>query len=393
LVINVLFFLEKKKETTMTEEICKANHSYWQNRAESAFYAASNFAHPESYYSDEKRRVLSHWCSRLKKSELPGSDLVIDYLHAKYVKNLSLSTIKQAGRIALYFLNFLIQEGTTIYTLTRQNISSYVEYEQNRGLKPQSIVNHLRALYAFLVFLVDQGVLPQKIMERKVRIKLPDPLPRAISSEDIRLLLEAITTVRDRAIILLLLRTGMRIGELLAIKTTDLSFSERKILIYLGEKNFQGRAVYFSEDAEKALQQWLKTRTSASQYLFPGRGKYGRPSICYVAAWGVMRRILARAGLADKGYSLHSLRHTFATDMLNAGMRLEVLQQLLGHQEIEMTMRYAKISSQTREHEYFKAMECIEKGEQHGSHRINNRLQKVFEEKKLLRSHGKKLSE
>jgi hypothetical protein len=79
--------------------------------------------------------------------------------------------------------------------------------------------------------------------------------------------------------------------------------------------------------------------------------------------------------------------------MLNAGMRLEVLQQILGHQEIEMTMRYAKISSRTREHEYFKAMECIEKGEQHGSHRINNRLQKVFEEKKLLRSHSKKLSE
>jgi site-specific recombinase XerD len=377
----------------MAEEIYKAKLSFWDNRAESTFYEASNFAPPTINYSNEKRRVLAHWCSRLNNSELPGSNLVVEYLHAKYIKNLSLSTIKQAGRIALYFLHFLVQEETTIYTLTRKNISSYVEYEQDRGLKPQSVANHLRALYAFLVFLVNQGVLPQKIMERKIRIKLPNPLPRAIPSEEIRLLLEAITTVRDRAMILLLLRTGMRIGELLAIKTTDISFSERKILIYLGEKNFQGRAVYFSEDAEKSLRQWLKSRNSVSDYLFPGPGKSGRPSISYVAAWGVMRKILERAGLADKGYSLHSLRHTFATDMLNAGMRLEVLQQILGHQEIEMTMRYAKISSRTREHEYFKAMECIEKGEQHGSHRINNRLQKVFEEKKLLRSHSKKLSE
>lgn len=377
----------------MAEEIHKATLSFWDNGAESASYEASNFAPSTIKYSNEKRRVLTHWCSRLNNSELPGSELVVEYLHAKYIKNLSLSTIKQTGRIALYFLYFLVQEETTIYTLTRQNISSYVEYEQNRGLKPQSVVNHLRALYAFFVFLVNQGVLPQEIMERKIRIKLPDPLPRAIPSDDIRLLLEAITTVRERAMILLLLRTGMRIGELLAIKTTDISFSERKILIYLGEKNFQGRAVYFSEDAEKALRRWLKTRNSVSDYLFPGPGKSGRPSISYVAAWSVMRKSLKRAGLADKGYSLHSLRHTFATDMLNAGMRLEVLQQILGHQEIEMTMRYAKISNRTREHEYFKTMECIEKGrEQHGSHRINNRLQKVFEEKKLLHSHSEKLS-
>jgi integrase/recombinase XerD len=91
--------------------------------------------------------------------------------------------------------------------------------------------------------------LPQKIVERKIRIKLPDQRPHAILSEDIELLLEAIATVWDRAMILLL-RTGLRIGELMAIKTTETSFSEGKILIYLGERIFQGRAVYFSEDAK-----------------------------------------------------------------------------------------------------------------------------------------------
>ena len=71
--------------------------------------------------------------------------------------------------------------------------------------------------------------------------------------------------------ILLLLRTGMRIGELLEVQISDISFAERKIMIYLGEKNFQGRAVHYSEDAEQALKKWLKIRPCDSTYLFPGR--------------------------------------------------------------------------------------------------------------------------
>lgn len=354
-------------------------------------YNGSRHIRSSSIPPDQKRRTTHRCCSRLAASELPGANLAVEYLYGKYIRNLSASTISSAGRVIFYFLHFLARDGTTIYKLTRQNISAYVGYEQDRGLKIQSVVHHLRAIYTFVVFLVDQGLLPPEIMQRKIHIKLPDALPRAIPPDDLGSLLEAIITVRDRAMILLLLRTGMRIGELLKVQISDISFAERKILIYLGEKNFQGRAVYYSEDAEQALQQWLEIRGSNSGCLFPGTS--GRPSISYVAAWGVMRRTLARAELSGKGYSLHSLRHTFATDMLNAGMRLEVLQQLLGHQEIEMTMRYARITDQTREHEYFKAMDRIEQGEYHEPNRVNTQLQNVFKEKKLLSSHRKKLPE
>jgi len=287
----------------------------------------------------------------------------------------------------LYFLGFLERQGTTIYTLTRQDISAFVQYEQDREQKPASVVNYLRTIYAFIVFLVDQDVLPYTIMKPKIKIKLPEALPRAIPAEDVQRLLKAITTVRDRALILLLLRTGMRIGELLEVKVSDINFTERKILIYIGEKNFQGRAVYYSIDAEQTLQQWLKERKKVSDYLFPGNA--GRDTLSYMAAYSAMRRCLERAGLSDKGYSLHNLRHTFATDMLNAGMRLEVLQQILGHQEIEMTMRYAKMTDLTRENEYFKAMSRIEQGESHEPRRVHTELQKVFEEKKLHRSKRK----
>jgi site-specific recombinase XerD len=371
----------------MTEEICTRQPSFFEDRAKLVIYARGNLAHSPINLHNQKRRALYRWCSRITDSRLPGSGLLVDYLHAKYIKNLSVKTIEQAAGVVLSFLRFLARDGTTIYSLTRQNIGTYVEYEQDRGLKVQSVVNHLRTVYAFIAFLIDQGILPQDMMQRKIRIKLPDPLPRAIPSEDVGLLLEAITSVRDRAMILLLLRTGMRIGELLKVKLTDISLSERKILIYLGEKNYLGRAVYYSEDAEQALQQWLKLRDKDSGYLFPG--KAGRPNLSYVAAWSAMKKSLERAGLSGQGYSFHNLRHTFATDMLNAGMRLEVLQQLLGHQDIEMTMRYARITNRTREHEYFKAMERIEQEEHYEPDRINTQLQKVFEKKKLLSSKRK----
>ena len=338
-----------------------------------------------------KRKTLDRFSGRLTVSALPGAELAIEYLYSKYIKNLSVHSIRQTGGVALSFLKFLHDSGTTILTLTRRDVGSFVEYEQDRGLRPVSIIGYLRALYAFVTYLVEEEVLPQEIMRRKIRIKEPETLPKAIPQEDIQLLLDAIASVRDRALILLLLRTGMRIGELLETQINDIVMSDRKILIYLGSKNYQGRAVYFSEDAEHALKHWLRMRDSTKRYLFYGPTL---ERLSYSTAWGVMRKTMERAGLVHKKYSLHSLRHTFATDMINAGMRVEVLQQLLGHKSIEMTMQYAKLSSKTREQDYFRAMQIIEHGGNCDEpYRVSNALQKVFEEKKLLQPHDKKLPE
>lgn len=371
----------------MTELTSATNFPYFAQKFFSDEYTHTQFVDARTNRAYQKRYWAQLACSRLIESGLPGADLAAQHVYDKYIKDLSTSTIQNSGRVILYFLHFLKHEETNIYSLTHQDMGKFTEYEQERGQKTQSVVNYLRILYAFITCLVEQDILPNTVMDRKIRIKLPEALPRFIAVEDLQCLLGAISSDRDRALILLLLRTGMRIGELLAVQISDISQAERKILIYLGEKNFQGRAVYYSKDAEQALKKWLKTRPDHSKSLFPGRS-IGE-SISYVTAWNNMRDILVRAGLSEKGYSLHSLRHTFATDMLNAGMRLEVLQQLLGHQDIEMTMRYARITDLTRENEYFKAMDRIEQGGQHEHRRINTQLQKVFEKKKLLRSKHK----
>ena len=142
-----------------------------------------------------------------------------------------------------------------------------------------------------------------------------------------------------------------------------MDLNEQKIEILEAQKTRVGRVVYLSEDACAVLRQWLLHRAQKSDYLFHA---LGRPRLSYEAIRSRFERYLAQAGLSEAGYSLHSLRHTYASELLNAGMRLECLQQLLGHSCIEMTRRYARLTDTTRREEYFRAMARIEKGEPHG---------------------------
>ena len=335
--------------------------------------------------ANKRRHVLNHLSNRLMAVSCPGADIAIEYLLVKYRINQSVHTIRTSGENILLFYKFLEKIGANILTLSNDNIVDYIDYDQDRGMKINTIIGRLRVIYAFVRFMVERNILPTELLQKKIHIKQPEVLPRSIPSEDVEALLAAISKVRDRALILLLLRTGMRIGELLNVKEADIILPERKILLYIGEKNFEGRVVYFSADAEAALVEWLQLRNKQKEYLFYSPA---RENISYVSAWVIMRNLLTKADLRSKGYSLHSLRHTFATAMLNAGLRLEVLQQLLGHKLIDMTLRYAKLSNATREAEYFKAIAIIEKGEHRESDRVNSQLQAVFEEKKLLSSHG-----
>ena len=283
----------------------------------------------------------------------------------------------------MQFLAFFKTLGKhSIEEASRKDIAAYVEYEQDRGLKINSVKLKIVIVYAFFKFLVDNKIIPPEILRNKIHIKLPKTLPKAIPFEDMKRFLAVIDSDRDRSLFLMLLHTGMRIGELLNVKVADIILLERKIILYLGEKNLEGRVVYYSADAEKALIGWLAARKPEKEYLFYGTT---RKKLSYVRAWMIMRDYLKKANLDNRGYSPHSLRHTFATNMLNAGLRLEVLQQLLGHKNIEMTLQYARLSDMTRETEYFKAMAKIEKGGNDEHHRINSSLQAVFEKKKLLR--------
>ena len=258
-----------------------------------------------------------------------------------------------------------------IETVTRNDVGGFIEHLQDRGMKPSSVYSRVKSLYAFLNYLAEQNIIHPDIMKKKLSVKLPDSLPRAIDPEDICRFLSVIQNVRDRAMMLVLLRTGMRIGELLNTKVIDVNFDEKRIEIFEASKNRVGRVVYLSEDACDALMAWLKERCLQQVFLFYGRG---HQPLTYSAARSRFYKLMEAAGLSHKGYTLHCLRHTFASELLNAGMRLECLQQLLGHSNIEMTRRYARLTDNTRKEEYFRAMAIIEKGGIHGHYRLDYQL-------------------
>ena len=320
--------------------------------------------------SEAKSKVIARVLARLSVLEFPAKDYVEDYLRHLHRRNYKFTTLSSKLTALQLFLSFIEDLGKThIEEITREDFEAFVEHEQDRGLSMVSVKTRLCAIYAFLHFWHDKGVVSSELLVRKIRLRLPEPLPRAIDPDDVNRLLAVLDEVRDRAMILVLLRTGMRIGELLNTQVRDLNLSERKITVYEADKNGVGRVVYVSKDAVCALRAWLGRRDPNKVLLFYGQG---RSSLTYNGARLMFMKYLKKAGLGHKGYTLHCLRHTFASEMLNAGMRLECLQPLLGHSNIEVTRRYAKLTDKTREEEYFTAMQIIEKGEIDGDYRLDS---------------------
>jgi len=161
----------------------------------------------------------------------------------------------------------------------------------------------------------------------------------------------------------------MRIGELLSVTIPDINLKENKVIIYEAQKTRVGRVVYFSDDGKEALSSWLKARDPKKEFVFYAMG---RNHLGYAGARLRFEKYIERAGLSGMGYTIHCLRHTFASELLNAGMRLECLQPLLGHTSLEVTRRYARLTDRTREEEYFRAMAIIEKGAAGGHYRFDH---------------------
>jgi site-specific recombinase XerD len=326
--------------------------------------AAVNF-----YSSADSPKVAESPIDRILKKililDLPCKDHFESYMRHKWRMNHKPSTLKGSFVAVSSFLIFYAEQGKRyLDEIVSSDIEAFVEHEQDRGLKITTIVTRIKQLWAFLRFLVDQDIIDGRILKRKVKLKVPEFLPRAIAPDDVRKLLGVIHDIRDRALIIVLLRTGMRIGELLGLKMIDLDVHERKVLLYEGEKNCLGRVVYLSDDALMAIKLWLSKRDPKRDYLFYGLKR----GLCYTSARKIFTRSLREAGLQHKGYTIHSLRHTFASELLNAGMRLECLQVLMGHHDIEITRRYGRLTDKSREEEYFRAMEIIQEGGIHGDY-------------------------
>lgn len=255
-----------------------------------------------------QRRILERVLQKLSVQDLPGAPYLEQYLRHMHRRDLTANTLRAAFTSLQGFLKFLKNQGrTNLPSLVPNDLEAFVEIEQDRGLKPISVEKDLRQVRTFLRYLVEGKVISSEVLARRISIKVPKPLPRAIDPLDVKRLLAVVQKVRDRAMILVLLRTGIRIGELLRLRVSDVYLPERKIHLVVGEKNRTGRVGYLSVDACQALQEWIQRREEERPLLFYGQG---RNILSYTAAQIMFQRYLQKAGISE---------------LLNAGMRIECL--------------------------------------------------------------------
>jgi hypothetical protein len=142
----------------------------------------------------------------LAASTLPDQPLIEQYLKHLYRQLCVKRTVSRTYATIRDFLHYLQRP---LHTITRTDLEAYLEYEQDRGLKLSSVRLKLVTMWACMRFLSEQGTVSPELFIRPLRIKLPEALPKALDPADTRHLLQVAQTVRDRALVLLLLRTGM----------------------------------------------------------------------------------------------------------------------------------------------------------------------------------------
>jgi len=235
-------------------------------------------------------------------------------------------------------------------------ISRYIDWLLDRRLHPKTINCHLTAIRKFYDYLIeDQGLLHGNNPVKKGScLRTPKPLPRYLKEDEIASLLEAVHKPRDRAIFFLMLRSGLRVAEVAGLSFGDIDFQRGRILIREG-KGRKDRVVYMSQDALKALVDYLKFRPSSKSkhvFLVEKGTCTGQP----LSVRGIQKRMEHYARRTRLKVCSHQLRHTMATQMLNAGADLSTIQDLLGHTSVVTTQRYCKVSTVRVQQDYYKAM-------------------------------------
>lgn len=289
----------------------------------------------------------------------PASRLVSEFLRTQKRNGQTADNRYQdRSRLGLFLRALPPECQMDISQVTHQDIEAFIEQQQDQDLAATTINRRLSVIRSFFTWLEGSGhYVGNNPVHDDHYLPEPDPLPRAMASQEVARLLAVIDDGMDRAIFLVLLRTGIRVGELLRLTVADVDLAQSALYIRRGGKNGRGRVVYLADDAREALAAWLKERQRFQvKPLFFTRQSHGlsRHTVNtrfqgYLKATGIQSH-----------YTVHCLRHTFATDLLNAEVPITTLQELLGHTTITITQRYARVSDATKRRQYFAAIQRVQ---------------------------------
>ena len=254
--------------------------------------------------------------------------------YSKYTIRNYMSTLKQ----------YVVWLKVPVEAACHKDLIGFIDYLLVKRLKPKTINCYLDSIRGFYDYLTHDEQLPiQNPVKPGDTLRMSKPLPRFLRDDQVRRLFEQIDDPRDLAIFKLMLRCGLRVEEVAKLTLSAMDFKRGQVFVYHG-KGAKERVVYLSKDAYQALLAYLKVRPNsrAKRLFLVSKGRYrGRP----LNVRGIQYRMKYYSKRAGFKVTCHQLRHTMATQMLNADADLVTIQDLLGHAYIRTTKLFNCIPS------------------------------------------------
>jgi len=261
-------------------------------------------------------------------------------------KGLSNNTAKAYEADISSFFQWLDNEDLKYKNLQEDHINQYISFLFQRKMRSSSVNRKISSIKSFYIFLVKRNFVKNSPLNDLVTPKQEKYLPESMSEAEVDKLLNSPDVSnkienRDKAMIEMLYATGMRISELVNLKMTDVDM--KRCVVKVFGKGSKERLVPFGETALDSLKSYLNDReqSSSKEIFLSNRGK----KMTRVAFWQRVKVYLIRENLKNS-ISPHTLRHAFATHLLNRGADLRSVQLLLGHSDLSTTQIYTHIAKQ-----------------------------------------------
>lgn len=283
-----------------------------------------------------------------RETALTTSDLeakINYFLATKKLEGLSPRTLKNYEYTLRKLQNVFYKPVSTITTADIKMLM----YSESEKKSPSSMNTFMTPVRLFFQWLQNEEFIIKNPCASIKPMKEPKRMRKPLTEEEVEILRDCILTRREKAILEFFLSTGCRLSEVLNVKIKEVDFTNKTLLV-IG-KGDKERRVYFTERCKRALNNYLKSRVDSCEYLFVTDRKPNR-RISPRGMQVIINKMQMKSGL-DRHIHPHIFRHTFATQALRSGMKPEVIQQILGHEDVGITLKvYAKLAQSDVEHSY-----------------------------------------
>ncbi len=261
-------------------------------------------------------------------------EIIKNFQDKLIIENYSEQTVKNYVSALKLFLEYISK--LNVQEVTDKEIQNYLYFCKTKKKYSFSSMKQVIAAIRYLYLKVFNKPVPEAL---NIELRKPSLLPTVLSAKEISKILHVTKNLKHKTILVLIYSAGLRLSELINLEIGDINSESMKIHIR-GAKGKKDRYVMLSENVLKLLREYYK-EFKPQKYIIEGQngGKYSPKSV-----QSVFKRSLKKAGIKKKA-SVHTLRHSFATHLLDEGTDIRYIQELLGHKRLETTQIYTHVSS------------------------------------------------